>query len=86
MTHVWAKMGSRPTAVRQTEDQWAYVFGAVRPLTGASSALIAPTVHTPLMSDLLRMIAAEAGDDVHVVLVLDGAGWHVAGACGCRHR
>ena len=24
------------------------------------------------------MIAQEAGDDVHVVLVLDGAGWHKA--------
>lgn len=24
------------------------------------------------------MIAAEAGEDVHVVLVLDGAGWHKA--------
>lgn len=79
MTHVWAEKGSRPTAVRQTEYQWAYVFGAVNPLTGASSALIAPTVNTRLMSEHLKMIAAEAGDDVHVVLVLDGAGWHVAG-------
>lgn len=78
MTHVWAERGSRPSAVRQTEYQWAYIFGAVNPLTGASSALIAPTVNTHLMSAHLAMIAAEAGDDVHVVLVLDGAGWHVS--------
>lgn len=64
--------------MRQTEYQWGYVFGAVDPLTGQSSALIAPTVNTGLMSAHLRMIAEEAGDDVHVVLVLDGAGWHVA--------
>lgn len=40
--------------------------------------MIAPTVGTDLMSEHLRMIADEAGDDVHVVLVLDGAGWHKA--------
>lgn len=79
MTHVWAQRGSRPTAVRQTEYKWAYIFGAVNPQTGASSALIAPTVNTHLMSEHLAMIAAEAGDGVHVVLVLDGAGWHKAG-------
>lgn len=66
--------------MRQTEYKWAYLFGAVNPLTGASSALIAPTVNTELMSAHLRMIAEEAGEGVHVVLVLDGAGWHKARA------
>jgi len=64
--------------VRQTEYTWGYVFGAVNPLTGQSSALISPTVNTHLMSEHLRMICEEAGDDTHVVLVLDGAGWHKA--------
>jgi transposase len=80
LTRVWAERGSRPRAVRQTEYKWGYVFGAVDPMTGASSALIAPSVNTELMSTHLRMIAQEAGDDVHVVLVLDGAGWHKARA------
>jgi transposase len=78
LTRVWAERGSRPRAVRQTEYKWGYIFGAVDPLTGQSSALIAPTVNTDLMSHHLRMIAQQAGDDVHVVLVLDGAGWHKA--------
>ena len=60
--------------MRQTEYKWGYVFGAADPLTGRSSALIAPTVNTQLMNAHLRMIAAEAGEDAHVVL--DGAGWH----------
>ena len=77
---MWAERGSRPRAVRQTEYKWGYVFGAVDPMTGSSSALIAPTVNTELMSTHLRMIAQEAGDAVHVVLVLDGAGWHKAKA------
>lgn len=78
LTRVWAERGSRPRAVRQTEYQWAYVFGAVNPFTGQSSALIAPTVNTKLMSVHLKMIAEEAGEDTQVVLVLDGAGWHKA--------
>ena len=78
LTRVWAERGSSPRAVRQTEYKWGYVFGAVNPLTGQSSALISPTVNTRLMSAHLRMIAEEAGEQTHVVLVLDGAGWHKA--------
>lgn len=80
LTRVWGETGSRPTAVRQTEYEWAYLFAAVNPLTGASSALIAPTVNTHYMNEHLRFIGREAGPDVHVVLVLDRAGWHVAKA------
>lgn len=80
LTRVWGQRGSRPRAVRQTEYKWGYIFAAVNPLTGASSALIAPTVGAGLMSEHLRMIADEAGEGTHVVLVLDGAGWHVAKA------
>jgi len=78
LTRVWGERGSRPRAVRQTEYKWGSIFAAVNPLTGDSSALIAPTVNTGLMSEHLRMIAEEAGEGTHVVLVLDGAGWHVA--------
>ena len=49
-----------------------------RSIDGTSSALIAPSVNTKLMSDHLRMIAEEAGAGVHVVLVLDGAGWQAS--------
>jgi hypothetical protein len=80
LTNVWAPQGSRPAAVRQTEYDWLYLFAAVHPASGRSSALIAPTVHTQLMNEHLRMLAAEAGPEVQVVLVLDNAGWHVAKA------
>lgn len=80
LTHVWAETGSRPTAVKQTAYEWVYLFAAVNPQTGASSALIAPTVNTEMMNHHLRFIAEEAGADTHVVLVLDQAGWHVANA------
>ena len=78
LTSVWAKKGSRPTAVKQTEYEWVYMFGAVNPVNGKSSAMIAPTVNTDYMNHHLRFISEEAGADAHVVLVLDRAGWHVA--------
>ena len=73
---VWGETNSRPAVIRQTEYQWCYVFGAVNPRTGNSSALVAPSVNTELMSQHLAFIAEEAGPDAHVVLVLDQAGWH----------
>lgn len=80
LTNVWAERGSRPRAVKQTEYDWLYVFGAVNPLTGESSALLAPTVNTEYMNAHLRFISEVAGRQKHVVLVLDQAGWHVAKA------
>jgi hypothetical protein len=77
-TRVWGETNPRPTAARQTEYEWAHLFAAVNPTTGASSALIAPTANTHFMDKHLEFIGREAGPDVHVVLVLDQAGWHVA--------
>ena len=78
MTHVWAPRGSRPTAVKQTEYDWIYVYGSVNPRNGDSVALLAPTVNTFVMNQHLRMIGEHVGPDVHVVLVLDQAGWHMS--------
>jgi transposase len=80
LTNVWALCGSRPTAVKQTEYEWCYLFAAVNPISGASSAMVTPTVNTGLMNQHLQFISREAGPDAHVVLVLDRAGWHVAKA------
>ena len=72
--------GSRPTALQQAEYEWVYLFGAVNPLTGDSSALLTPTVNTDYMNHHLRFISEQAGPEVHVVLVLDRAGWHLSKA------
>ncbi|MEX0777017.1 MAG: transposase [Phycisphaeraceae bacterium] len=55
-------------------------MGAVNPRTGESAALLAPSVDTDLMNAHLAMISVQVGVARHVVLVLDGAGWHVAKA------
>ena len=78
LTTVWADRGSRPSAVKQTEYDWIYLFAAVNPTTGDSSAMLAPTVNTDYMNAHLTFISRQAGLNKHVVLVMDQAGWHVA--------
>ncbi len=65
-------------ALKQTEYEWVYVFAAVNPVTGDSSALLAPTVNTEYMNHHLRFISQQVGPNVRVVLVLDQAGGHLS--------
>lgn len=78
LTQVWAQCGSRPTAVKQTEYEWVHLFAAVNPLTGCNSAMLAPHMNTQYMNAHLKFISEAVDGDAHVVLILDGAGWHVA--------
>jgi hypothetical protein len=52
----------------------------VRPTTGEVVWFLADAVNTALFSAILASFAAEvgAGRDKPVLLVIDGAGWHVA--------
>ena len=80
LTDVWALRGSRPTAVKQTRYQWVYLFAAVEPATGFSSALLAPNVNTGTMNAFLGVLASEIDPGDCVVLIMDQAGWHKARA------
>lgn len=75
---VWTPKGKRPVAVGRRRYQWVYVYAFVHPSTGEAFWLILPTVNTEVMSLSLRLFAEEvgAGPGNHIVLVLDGAGWH----------
>ena len=57
-----------------------YLWAAVEPATGASVAMITPTVNTALMQQFLAGLAGTLAPDEHAVLVLGNAGWHVARA------
>ncbi|MGH9669106.1 MAG: IS630 family transposase [Terriglobales bacterium] len=75
-TRMWAKKGSRPTAVKQTRYEWVYLYAAVEPATGHSVALQAPLVNTGTMSVFLEMLGEDLGPRDHAVLIMDQAGWH----------
>jgi hypothetical protein len=48
-TRLWAKAGSRPRAVRQQQFEYAYMFGAFCPSTGATEALISSVMNKDVM-------------------------------------
>ena len=79
ITRVWALKGSRPRAVRQNGREWLYVLMAVRAATGATSALIMPTLNTAVVNLFLEQFSRELPTGVHAVLIWDGAGFHTGG-------
>jgi transposase len=64
--------------VQQLGYLWAYIFTAVRPATGEDVTLVLPAVNTAAMQVFLDQLAASRPPYVHLVLVLDGAGWHTS--------
>lgn len=79
MTKMWAPTGSRPAVIRQTKYEWAYLYAAVDPESGESSALLARHVNTETMNAFLRIVSDELAPNEHVVMIMDRAGWHVSG-------
>src|SRR3954452_754618 len=80
LRRVWPRRGQRPLAIGHHRFAWLYVYGFVRPATGAVVWFLADAANTAMFSAILAAFAREvgAGPDTLVVLVLDGAGWHVA--------
>lgn len=76
LTHVWAEKGTRPTALRQTEFDWAYIFGAVCPELGKSAGLVMPEANTDAMNQHLLEISKQVSPRAHAIVLMDRAGWH----------
>lgn len=64
-SRVWAEQGSRPRAVRQTEYEWTYMFGAVCPQTGETNGWVMPAANTETMNIQLADFSRQLGPDVH---------------------
>jgi transposase len=77
-TNVWAKQGSRPTAVRQTEYQYLWVLGAVCPETGHAEGLLSPQLNTKIVNEFLAQFAKTIPADEYAVMLWDGAGFHAS--------
>jgi hypothetical protein len=76
LCHRWWVRGRRPPGRCDQRYEWAYIFAAVEPATGADAALVLPEVTTAAMNLFLATFAAGLPADVHAALVVDGAGWH----------
>ncbi|MEO0488329.1 MAG: IS630 family transposase, partial [Cyanobacteria bacterium J06659_2] len=75
---VWAPVGQRPIAPVEPRYEWTYLYGFVHPCTGQSEWLILPRVNSAWFNQALANFAHEvgAGPHKHILLVIDGAGWH----------
>lgn len=77
---VWAPRGTRPLAPSDRRYQWLYVYGIVRPTTGASWWCLLPSMRTEAMTAALAAFARDEGIDAthRAVIVWDGAGGHTS--------
>lgn len=77
---VWAPKGCRPRAPVRRRYQWLYVYGFVRPRTGATWWCLLPTVSLKAFTLALATFARDEGIDAahRAVLVVDQAGWHTS--------
>ena len=80
LCHRWWTRGRRPPGRCDRRFEWAYIFTAVEPATGADVALVLPQATATTMNLFLAEFAAGLPEDVHAVMVLDRAGWHGARA------
>ncbi len=77
--HVWFEKGVRPVMHTDKRFKSVYIYGAICPGTDDAFALVLPRADTEMMRLYLNTFAKSLPADVHVVLVLDKAGWYVTG-------
>ena len=78
LTRKWARKGSRPPAVKQTQYDYLYVVGAVCPGSGQAVGLLSPHINTEVMNTFFEQFAQEVDPDVHAVMIWDQAGFHTS--------
>lgn len=74
----WAPHGMRPVVGARLERKYLYAFSAVSPHDGVLDSLVLPWVSAETMSLFLNEVAQRHADEF-VVMVMDQAGWHIAG-------
>lgn len=77
---MWARKGTRPRAPRDRRYDWAYIFGAACPQRGIGAALVLPHSDAQAFNLHLAEIGKRVAEGAHAVVIIDGAGYHGAGA------
>jgi DDE superfamily endonuclease len=71
----WAPQPLRPVCKAMLTHEYTYAYAAVEPATGVMDTLVLPQVNTNCMQLFLDLVGARHPSE-HIVMVLDGAGWH----------
>ena len=74
----WAPHGTPPVVRARLERKYIYAFSAVSPHDGVMDSLVLPWVNAETMSIFLSEVAQRHADEF-IVMVMDQAGWHLAG-------
>lgn len=74
----WAPSGVRPVVGARLERKYLYAFSAVSPHDGVLDSLVLPWVNAETMSMFLAEVGRRHADEF-VLMVMDQAGWHIAG-------
>jgi transposase len=74
--HVWWRRGERPRGLADKR----FTFACVEAGTDNAFALVLPRANTEAMQLFLERFVETIGEDEHVAMILDRAGWH--GAAG----
>ena len=77
----WAPRPVRPLCQAMLTHEYTYAYAAVDVVSGELDSLILPHVNTHCMQLFLDEVGQRHPDD-HIVMVLDGAGWHASDALG----
>ena len=76
VSKIWTLKGDRPTLYRQNGFKSAYFVGAVNPENGDKFTLIFDGLDTEIMNEFLKRISMHVEKNVHIIMLVDGAGWH----------
>ena len=74
----WAPHHMRPVVGARLERKYIYAFSAVSPHDGVMDSLVLPWVNAETMSLFLGEVAQRHAEEF-IVMVMDQAGWHLAG-------
>ena len=75
----WCPKPIRPICKAMVTQEYTYAYAAVSVADGMLDTLILPHVNSECMQVFLDEVASRYLED-RIVMVLDGAGWHKAGA------
>lgn len=76
ITRQWVPPGQEPRVISQNGFGNCYIYGAVNPHNGSHIGLICSHCDSEVMNLHLKEISRSVSLQTHIVLILDGAGWH----------